>query len=116
MKLSIRVGDTITDLTPYNRVSVESLGSRLFLVGVLNSGRVRALYALVFGARVDEVLDGLHAAIGTSKRVCVFNRDLIPIEADPEAARILAEYNRELDDREFIGSPHTLTGSGHDRN
>lgn len=115
MRLSIRVGDSITDLAQYNRVSVEPLGSRLFLVGVLNSGRVRALYALAHGARVDEVLDGLHSALGTGKKVCVLNRDLVPIELDPEALRAISEHNRELDEREAVGTPNTLASAGHER-
>jgi hypothetical protein len=117
MNIKLRVGDSVTDLKRYNRVAVESVRGRSFLVGVQNSGRLLALYAVRPGVTSAEVLDGLHAALSCSRPVCVLTNELVEIAADADASRALDEHNdfvAGLNPANEIGKPYTLAASGTD--
>ncbi len=111
IKIAIHANDTLTDLFHYPRVAVEEFRGRLFLVGVRNSGKVVALYAVRPGVSADRVTNALAAAIGTGKNVCVLSDELVDIKDDAEAAAALAEHNDFTEGlTAVVGQPNTLGG------
>ena len=114
MKLTVRVGDTLADLHGFNRVSVEAVGRRLFLVGVRNSGRVVALFAVKREKTAFDVMEGLQAALGSGRYVCALTNELNRIEDDADAGAELESHNREHDRAAEVGKPHTAAESAVD--
>jgi hypothetical protein len=105
MKLTIRVGDSLTDLSNYNRIAVEKIGSRLFLVGVRNSGRVLALYVVKPTWGAHSITEAIHATLGSDRRVCVLTDELREINDDDNAKSQLDSYRGD------VGRPNTLAAA-----
>jgi len=102
MKIILRVGETATDLRDCNRVAVEKIGARFFLVGVLKSGKVKALYAVKEGTKPEPVMEAIHAVLGSGRTVCVLTDELRDIPTDADAQKQLDNFRGE------VGRPNTL--------
>lgn len=92
MRLAIRVGDTLTDLNSVHRLKVEDIGGLPFLTGVKNSGRVIVLYGIRPESRA-RVMEGINAAMGSNRHVCVLTDELYEIADREEAIRAIDHHN-----------------------
>ena len=115
MKLSIRVGDSIADLRNFNRVSIEKIWGRSFLVGVRSNGRVMALFAVKPGvaSAAATVMEAIHATIGGQKAVCVLSQELCDINDDAEAKRCIERHNSAIAEIEKppVDTPNAPSGN-----
>lgn len=115
MKLSIRVNDVLQDLDGFHRLAVETIGSRRFLVGIRNSGRRIALFAFrddtpdFVERNVIEAMSTISKTLDRGRRVCVLSYELVCVEDDADAQRVLDDHNRQLEsEREAIERTHSV--------
>lgn len=105
MKITLRVGESVSDLRDYNRIAVEKIGARHFLVGVLKSGKVKALYVVKEGTKPEPVMESIAAVLGSGRTVCVLSDELRDIAGDADAKKQLDGFRGE------VLRPHTLAES-----
>lgn len=103
--LTLRVGESFTDLRNYNRVSVEVIGPRGYLVGTLKSGRPMALYAVRAECSIEDVSEAIEKALGGGRSLVVLTRELVELDKDEHARAVLEEY------AEALATPNTLTSA-----
>lgn len=115
MRLTIRVGESIADLRNFNRVSIERIWGRSFLVGVRSNGRVMALFAVKPGvtSAAATVMEAIHATIGGQKTLCVLSQELCDINDDDEARKCIERHNAAIaeDGKPPVDMPNTPTGN-----
>lgn len=112
MRLNIRVGNALTDLEGFNRVAVESIGARLFLVGVRNSGKRIALFAVRKGIDSTDVLEAIAKTMDANRQVVQLSRECVDIDDDPAALDELEKSNTALENAREQERVNNLGSSG----